>query len=142
MKEVLQDWMPRFVSQGDDDPLIAVLEAVRIERFRQRHIFISESDRPGLRSALEARSLKELTERFPKVVKRATEFDWLSFSDPQLREASRCYLYGFFRSAVVVAASALEARLKVVASVESFETYDVLVSMVFGEAGVFGKDRS
>ena len=104
--------MPQFVRNDNWDALIAVLEAVRIERTRQRHIFVSQSDRPGLREALEARFLKELMERFPKVVKRAAGFDWLPFSDPQLREAIRCYLYGFFRAAILVAVAALESRLK------------------------------
>ena len=79
--------MPQFVRNDNWDALIAVLEAVRIERTRQRHIFVSQSDRPGLREALEARFLKELMERFREVVKRAAGFDWLPFSDPQLREA-------------------------------------------------------
>ena len=35
---------------------------------------------------------KELAERYPKGVKRASDFDWLSFSDLQVWEASRCYL--------------------------------------------------
>jgi hypothetical protein len=124
------------------DALTALLEAVRIERVRHGHIFVTEADRPELRRALEARFLKELAERFPKVVKRAAEFDWLPFSDPQLREASRCYLYGFFRGALLLAAAALEGRLKAVAGVERFETYEVLVDLVFGQAGVWGKDAA
>ena len=79
-------------------------------------------------------------ERFPKVVKRAAGFDWLPFSDPQLREAIRCYLYGFFRAAILVAVAALESRLKKIAVVERLENYERLVDFVFGDAGVCGKD--
>lgn len=80
-------------------------------------------------------SLKKLAERYPKVVKRASDFDWLSFSDLQVWEASRCYLYGFFRAAVLVAASALEDRLKTVACVTEFNSYDNLTDSAFGVAG-------
>ena len=54
--------------------------------------------------------LEEFAERYPKAVKRATTLEWLPFSDPQLREASRCYLYGFFRATVLIAVAALEIR--------------------------------
>ena len=137
--KVLDEWMPRFITD-DLDGLNAVLEALRIDRIRQRQIFLTDSDRPAIREALEMRFLKELAERFPKVVKRAREFDWLSFSDPQVREASRCYLYGFFRAAVLVAASALEDRLKTATNIEILERYDVLVDGAFGVAGVCGSD--
>jgi hypothetical protein len=139
IRKVLDEWMPRLVTDKLDG-LNALLEALRIDRVRQRQIFLSDSDRPSIREALEMRFLKELVERFPKVVKRASEFDWLSFSDPQVREASRCYVYGFFRAAVLVAASALEDRLKTVAGVEFLEKYDALVDSAFGVAGVCGPD--
>ena len=90
--------------------------------------------------ALEARFLRELAERFPKVVRRASGFDWLSFSDARLREACRCYLYGFFRAAVLVAAAAVEARLKEVGHVKSLESYAALAKSVFGIAGTIKYD--
>jgi hypothetical protein len=139
IRKVMDEWMPRFITDNLDG-LNALLEALRVDRIRQRQIFLSDSDRPSIREALEMRFLRELAERFPKVVKRASEFDWLSFSDPQVREASRCYLYGFFRAAVLVAASALEDRLKTVTGVEILERYDVLVDSAFGVAGVCGSD--
>ena len=124
------------------DALLAICEAVRIERTHQKYSFVSESDLPGLHRALEARFLKELTERFPKVVKRAKGFEWLSFRDPQLREAVRCFLYGFFRAAILLAAAALESRLKTVTGVERLDKYEVLVDLVFGDAGACGKDAA
>jgi len=139
IRKVLDEWMPRFVTQKLDG-LNALLEALRVDRIRQRQIFLSDSDRPSIRAALEMRFLRELAERFPKVVKRASEFDWLSFSDPQVREASRCYLYGFFRAAVLVSASALEDRLKTATGIEALERYDALVDSAFGVAGVCGSD--
>ena len=141
LRAPLEKLLPPFIRNNNWDELIAVLEAVRIERTRQQHIFISQSDRPGLRKALEARFLKELIERFPKVVKRAAGFEWLPFSDPQLREAIRCYLYGFFRAAILLAVAALESRLKKIAVVERPENCERLVNLVFGDAGVCGKDE-
>ena len=136
----LEKLLPPFVRNENWDELNAVLEAVRIERTRQQHIFVSQSDRPGLRKALEARFLKELIERFPSVVKRAEGFEWLPFSDPQLREAIRCYLYGFFRAAILLAVAAIESRLKKIAVVERPDNCERLVDLVFGDAGVCGKD--
>ena len=114
LRAVVDPWVIRFVQNAQFDALIALMQAVRIERVRHGHIFVSEADRPELRQAVEARFLKELAERYPKVVKRATSFDWLSFSDPQLREAVRCYLYGFFRATILIAVAALEMRLRTV----------------------------
>jgi hypothetical protein len=138
---VLDEWIPRFVTDRLDG-LNAVLEAVRIDRVRQNQIFVSDSDRPEIREAMEARFLKELSDRFPKVIKRAVGFDWLSYRDPQVREAVHCYLYGFFRAAVLVASAALESRLKVFARTDFVYSYDILVDSVFGPAGAAGPDAA
>ena len=121
---------------GNMDLLLALASAVQIERTREEKICVSESDRPGLRRTLEARFLCELTEKFPKVVKRAAEFDWLSFRDPQLREATRCYLYGFRRAAILVAVATLERCLKTVAGNGKFPA---LVDSVFGDDVVLAR---
>lgn len=76
----------------------------------------------------------------PKAVKRATTFEWLSFNDPQLREASRCYLYGFMRAAVLIAVAALEVRIRSVVVADTRTTYDDLADLAFGSAGVCGLD--
>jgi hypothetical protein len=139
--KVLDEWQSKFVTDRFD-ALYAVLEALRIDRVKREQIFVSEVDRPDIRRALDARFLQELVERYPKAVKRATAFDWLSFSDPQVREASRCYLYGFFRAAVLSAAAAVESRLKRIALLERFESYDILVDSVFGPNGVMEHDHA
>jgi hypothetical protein len=72
--------------------------------------------------ALEGRFSKELTERFPKVVTRPSSFDWLALPIRQFEKHHVCYLYGFFRAAVLVAATAVEARLKSVGAVEDRKT--------------------
>ena len=140
LRRTLDPFVGQLLAHDRFEALIAVLSAVRIERVRQGHLFISEVDRAELRQAVEIRFLKELAERYPKAVKRATTFDWLSFSDPQLREASRCYLYGFMRAAVLIAVAALESRLRDVCVGDRNTKYDALADLAFGKAGVAGPD--
>lgn len=56
--------------------------------------------------------LDELAQLFDGVVRRARPLDELEFRDPLLNEASRCYVYGFFRAAVLLSSAALEKCLK------------------------------
>ena len=56
--------------------------------------------------------LREIVSKFGLIVRRVEELDPLAVSDAQLEEATRCYLYGFHRSAVVGAAAALETHLR------------------------------
>jgi hypothetical protein len=142
LQDAVDPWMKRFLQNDQFDAFIAFLQALRIERVRQGQLFVSEKDRPELRQALEARFLKELAERYPKAVKRATTFEWLSFSDPQLREASRCYVYGFFRAAVLIAVAAVETRLRSVCVADRSTSYRNLADLAFGPAGVSGTDET
>jgi hypothetical protein len=65
-----------------------------------------------LATAVQKLYIRELSQLYPGVVERAFVLEVLDFSDPQVNEASRCYLYGFFRGAVVLSASALESNLR------------------------------
>ena len=56
--------------------------------------------------------LSEVATLYQKIVHKWEQLDRLTFSDPQLEEASRAYLYGCYRAAVVLSASALEKHLK------------------------------
>ena len=51
---VVEEWTPRFMNADGFEAVFAMLDAVRIERVRQGHIFLSEADLPALRGALEA----------------------------------------------------------------------------------------
>jgi len=55
--------------------------------------------------------LARVARKYGKIVDRWEQLDPLPFDDPQLEEASKAYLYGFYRSGVVLSASALEAVL-------------------------------
>jgi hypothetical protein len=56
--------------------------------------------------------LDQLSRLFEGIVKRAGSLDTLTFDDAQLNEASRCYLYGFLRAAVVLSSTAVEKCLR------------------------------
>jgi hypothetical protein len=56
--------------------------------------------------------LKQLTNKYSKIVDRWEQLERLPFDDPQLEEASRTFLYGFYRASVVLGASAVETRLR------------------------------
>ena len=55
--------------------------------------------------------MRELSNRYPKIVDRSEQLEPISPSDTQLEEASRCYLYGFYRASIVLSATALESYL-------------------------------
>jgi hypothetical protein len=62
--------------------------------------------------AREKLCLEELANRYSKIVDRWEQLDRLSFDDPQLGEASRTFLYGFYRACIMLCASAVETRLR------------------------------
>lgn len=142
LRNVVTDWLPRLTGdEADLRHLLAFLEAVRIKGVETGQFFLSDAERQTLKAAFELRFLKELAERFPKVVDRATDFDdWLSYYSPHLREAVRCYLYGFFSASILVAVAALDVRFNTIAHMEGVVPYKVLVAGVFGVAGVLGHD--
>jgi hypothetical protein len=77
--------------------------------------------RAELATAVQKLYLREISQLYSGVVDRAAALEVLDFSDPQLNEASRCYLYGFFRGAVVLSAGALESNLRVAVGAAAVE---------------------
>lgn len=75
--------------------------------------------------------LTELSRVYEGVVERAVLLESLAFEDPQLNEASRCYLYGFNRAAIVLAAAAVETHLKRRTGKDWFDRYADLVDTAF-----------
>jgi hypothetical protein len=78
-------------------------------------------------TAREKLCLREVARKYGKIVDRWEQLDPLPFDDPQLEEASKAYLYGFYRSGVVLSASALEGRLKQAAGDQKERGYSELV---------------
>lgn len=67
--------------------------------------------------------LKQLTNKYSKIVDRWEQLQHLPFDDPQLEEVSRTFLYGFYRASVMLCASAVETQLKlIVPSASSLDT--------------------
>ena len=58
-----------------------------------------------------------------------------------MAEATRCYLHGFYRAAVVIAAAALEKWLKRASGEKHFAQYDDLVRACFAN-GTLGHDTA
>ena len=143
-----REWANRLYPGDDPEavPLaLAFMEAMRIQGTKFGHFLVSDAERQALRGAFELRILKEFGERFGKAVDRASTFDdWLPFYSPHLREAVRCYLYGFFSAAVLSAVAALDVRMRAIAKVAISDndamSYKQLVARVFGVAGVLGAD--
>ncbi len=71
-----------------------------------------EEETEELQRASELMHFQELSRRYRKLLDRVATLEPLSFDDRQLEEATRCWLYGFNRGAVILAATALEATLK------------------------------
>jgi hypothetical protein len=86
-----------------------------------------EKDRTRVRVGKEKYYLREIDTIYGKMAKRWEKLEMLSFVDPQLQEASRCYLYGFFRAAIVLCAASLEAKLKDASGMDYFEKYSELI---------------
>lgn len=52
----------------------------------------------------------------------------------------RCYLYGFFAAAILIAVAALEHRLRHVCAADRISSRGALAELAFGAAGVCGPD--
>lgn len=95
------------------DALINFMQALAIRRGAAIETFGTDAERKReLDLALEKVYLEQLARLFEGVVRRAGGLDTLAVSDAQLNEASRCYLYGFFRATVLLSAGAVEKCLK------------------------------
>ena len=75
--------------------------------------------------------LREIAKKYSAILQRIDQLAALEFVDPQLEEASRCYLYGFNRAAVVLAAAAVETQLKRATGKDWFEKYKELLDTAF-----------
>lgn len=71
--------------------------------------------------------LREIVTKYGKIVGRWEQLDALAFKDAQLEEASKTFLYGFYRASVVLCASALEQHLRRLADPKGQRTYTQLV---------------
>jgi hypothetical protein len=85
--------------------------------------------------------LREVAKKYADIIRRVGELEALKFSNPQLEEASRCYLYGFHRAAVVLAAAAVETHLKRITGKDWFAQYAELTEAAFWAGKLDGAHR-
>lgn len=107
------------------------LEALRIIRYQQGSEDLNSVHEEIVEVARLKKYLNETCKKYMEIVDRSRELDPLTFHDPQIEEASRCFLYGFNRAAIVLSASTLETHLKRATSKETFEGYQDLADRAF-----------
>jgi hypothetical protein len=135
-----QPWIPKDASAAWWEALTHYLHALIIDQIERGDLEMNDwpLDFGLARAKL---YLQEFATRYERAVDRGGTFEALPFANPQLEEASRCYLYGFYRAAVTVAASALEATLKVRLQIRRADKYDTLVNDAWA-AGLLGNDTA
>lgn len=102
---------PESMTPEDALELISpFLEALRVSR---GPVQLDDEEAQDVAAAREKLCLRELARKYGKIVNRWEQLDPLPFDNPQSEEASKAYLYGFYRSSVVLSASALEGHLNV-----------------------------
>ncbi|HYL36785.1 MAG TPA: DUF4145 domain-containing protein [Bryobacteraceae bacterium] len=119
----------RFVAGETDDlsdwtfdPVLSVEErlrlcsnffqAVRLNYLDAESVELDCDETAETNIAREKLCLEEVTNKYSKIVDRWEQLQRLSFDDPQLQEASKTFLYGFYRASVMLCASAVETQLK------------------------------
>jgi len=120
--------------------LVEFLQAYRISKSAERSMELDDEEINEIEITREKMYLQELCDKFEKMVDRGSQLEAASFSDPQLEEASRCLLYGFYRAAIVLSACAVESTLKDSTGKKWFNTYDELVDTAWW-AGKLGPDE-
>ncbi len=86
-----------------------------------------EGDAQERKTAREKICLREISTKYQKIVERWERLEPLLFDDLQLFEASKAYLYGFYRAAVLLSAAAIEKQLQRIAGSKGERSYRELV---------------
>lgn len=93
------------------EAFVSLLEAAALIRTTQGQRVPDSDERLIIERDRERIYLQELATKYPKIVDRSSRLEALSFRDAQLEEASRCYLYGFWRATIILSATALDTAL-------------------------------
>jgi hypothetical protein len=116
----------RELTDGEREGLAEYLEALLATEAPS--VEAAEEYRGELEFACQKFYLWELAGKYKKLLRKLGRLSPLPFEDRQLEEATRCWLYGFCRAAIVLSASALEYNLKVVTDVRRVDSYRDLVA--------------
>lgn len=117
------------------DLVLSFLEALRVSLGATNLDYEEAREVAVVRGKL---CLREVVRKYSKIVDKWEQLDPLPFDDPQLEEASKAYLYGFYRSSVVLSASALEKHLKRAAGNDKRREYWELVEDAAFRLGMNG----
>ena len=110
----LSDWKFRQEVSADERArlLSNFFQAARLSFPDAQSVELDSDEIKEANIAREKICLGQLTNRYSKIVDRWEQLKSFPFDDPQLEEASRTFLYGFYRASVVLCASAVETQLK------------------------------
>jgi hypothetical protein len=110
----LSDWkFRREVSADERARLLSnFFQAARLSFPDAQSVELDSDELEEASIEREKSCLRQLTNKYSKIVDRWEQLERLPFDDPQLEEASRTFLYGFYRASVVLCASAVETQLK------------------------------
>jgi hypothetical protein len=109
LQGALEGWNINEPGTDRFDAFINLLHALAIRQGVEVETISTDDERKReLDIAVQKVHLDQIARLFVGVVKRAGALEALAFDDPQLNEASRCYLYGFFRATVVLSSTAVE----------------------------------
>jgi hypothetical protein len=90
-----------------------LLEALIVDRYsREGDVDLSLGPAQQSLRQQEVLFFQEAIEKAEKAIARSEPLVALRFTDPLVAEATRCYLYQFYRATVILCATALETRLK------------------------------
>jgi len=134
-------WTPAVSVQERADALLQLMEAVSISRYVHKDLSM---DRDDLREAELARQklyLREIASKYFRLADRGGALDPVTFDDQQLEEASKCFLYGFYRATIVLSAAAVEKHLKDATGKDWINQYSELIDFAYF-AGMLAKKRS
>lgn len=103
-----------------------LLEAMRLTSTGVTNLELSTDDQAAVDEQREKRCLQELAGKYPKIVKRWQQLEQISFDDVRLEEASKAFLYGFYRASVVLCASTVESQLKRICGSDRMGAFDLI----------------
>lgn len=105
-------WKSSVSIQERSEALLQLMGALALRVEAEGTHTLDDTEIREVEMAREKMYLQQLTEKYAKMVDRGARLEPISFQDPQLEEASRCYLYGFYRASIVLSAAAVEMHLK------------------------------
>ena len=88
------------------------LQALIIYRQKVSTAEIDHGEQNEVEAGRQKFFLREVAAKFRRLLNEIWAHDPLDFHHPQLEEASRCFLYGFYRATIVLGAEAVDECLK------------------------------